>query len=180
MNKDQIIELAAKVAVEAVREYDQKQIKSRHDKRLRNTKLLLENYILLHDHCQNAVYDKQQIINSEMIDSASALDILDSIDKYDKDAYIESIKKSTIRTRIILAHVDAMLELYHVYCERSKKKEDIRRYRVLTATYFEEQTPEEIAEAENIDERTYYRDMRDAREKVSALIFGIDGLHNVS
>jgi len=171
MTKEEII----KLAVEAVREYDQKQSKSRHDKRLRNTKLLLDNYSLLQDHCANAVYDKNQII-----EAGNVLDVLDSFENCDKDMYIESIKKSTIRTRIILSHIDEMLELYKVYCEKSKREEDNRRYRVLRAYYFDECNIQDIVNAEKIDERTYYRDMKDAREKLSALIFGIDGLHNVS
>ena len=54
------------------------------------------------------------------------------------------------------------------------------RYRVLRAYYFDDCNIQDIVNAEKIDERTYYRDMKDAREKLSALIFGIDGLHNVS
>lgn len=69
-------------------------IKSRHDRRLRNTKLLLDNYSLLQDHCKNAIYDKEQAI------AVNAIDVLDSIDNCDNDTYIESIKKSTIRLNL--------------------------------------------------------------------------------
>lgn len=171
MTKDEIIRLA----VEAVREYDKKQSKSRHDKRLRNTKLLLENYSLLEDHCSNAVYDRQQLINE-----SNVVDVLDAIESCDKDTYIESIKKSTVRTKIILSHIDEMIKLYEAYCEKSKHKEDVRRCRIIKAYYFTKIGIADIAENEGIDERTVFRDMKDAREKLSALIFGIDGLHNVS
>ncbi|WP_144408441.1 hypothetical protein [Pelosinus fermentans] len=92
---------------------------------MRNTKLLLDNYSLLQDHCANAVYDKHQIIEANNV-----VDVLDSIENYDKDMYIESIKKSTIRTKIILSHIDEMLELYKAYCEKSKREENNRRYRI--------------------------------------------------
>lgn len=172
MTKEEIIALTVK----AVREYDEKQSKSRYDRRLRNTKLLLENYNLLKKHCENAIYDKQQVIECE----DNAIDILDSLDKCESDTYIESIKTSTIRTKIILAHIGEMLDMYEVYCQRLKRKGDDRRHRVLKAAYLDEKEPEEIALIEGVDERTIFRDMKDAREKLSALIFGIDGLHNVS
>lgn len=170
MTKEEII----KIAVQASKEYDKDHSKSRHDRRLRNTKLLLENYNLLQDHCKNAVYDKEQIINLR------AVDALDSFDACDNEAYIESIKKSTVRTKIILTHIDEMLELYKFYCEKSNRREDARRYRVLKAVYFEERRIQDVTDAEKIDERTYYRDLRVSREKLSALIFGIDGLYNLS
>ena len=50
MDKEQIIKLAAEAAVSAAMNYlaqqNQKEKKSRHDKRLRNTKLLLKHYPL--------------------------------------------------------------------------------------------------------------------------------------
>lgn len=178
MDKEQIVKLAAEAAVSAAMNYlaqqSQKEKKSRHDKRLRNTKLLLDNYSLLQDHCANAVYDKHQIIEAN-----NAIDVLDSIENCDKDMYIESIKKSTVRTKIILSHIDEMLNLYKTYYEKSKREENNRRYRILRAFYFEDSSILDIVKREKIDERTYYH-MKDAREKLSALIFGIDGLHNLS
>jgi len=50
MDKEQIVKLAAEAAVSAAMNYlaqqSQKEKKSRHDKRLRNTKLLLKHYPL--------------------------------------------------------------------------------------------------------------------------------------
>lgn len=172
MTKEEIV----KMAVESVREYDRKQAKSRTDRRLRNTKLLLENYSLLRDHCVNAIYDK-----SRDIETFRVVDVLDELERCDdKDLYIESIKKSTVRTRIILKHIDEMLSLYKTFCSQSKQTEDQRRYRIFDAYYFEGATIEEIIQREAVAERTVYRDMEVAREKLSALIFGIDGLYSAS
>ncbi|AJQ27519.1 hypothetical protein JBW_02169 [Pelosinus fermentans JBW45] len=66
MDKEQIIKLAAEAAVSAAMNYlaqqRLKEKKSRHDKRLRNTKLLLDNYSLLQDHCvQNVIMRVRKI-----------------------------------------------------------------------------------------------------------------------
>lgn len=164
MNKEEVI----KIAVEAVRQYDAKQKKSRHDRRLYNTRQLMKNYNALKEHCE------QSIVNiSDVRESASPVDILDSIDDLDKDTYIESIKRSNTRTYIIMSHVKEMLEILRIYCERTENE---RKYRVLYGHYVDNKTLTDIAKRENIDQRTVYRDINFSIEKLSALIFGVDGL----
>jgi len=63
-----------------------------------------------------------------------------------------------------------MLELYKFYCEKSNRREDARRYRVLKAVYFKERSIQDVTDAEKIDERTYYRDYR----PVSGVIRGAE------
>lgn len=180
MNKEQIIQIAAeagaKAALEAWEKQKQKEVKDRRDRRLWNTRLLLKNYQLLKDHCENAVCSQSQVPESE-----SAIDILNSVDGLDKDTYIESIKRSVSRTKTIIAHIDKMMELYKVYCDTSHKAEEPRRYRVIIAAYLEKPKPtiQAICQREGIDLRTYYRDNRDASITLGALFFGIDGLSSV-
>ncbi|MFA6850139.1 MAG: hypothetical protein WCS30_07275 [Selenomonadaceae bacterium] len=45
-------------------------------------------------------YDKEQIPTMKEVD------VLNSFAACDNDTYIESVKKSTVRTRIILGHID--------------------------------------------------------------------------
>jgi hypothetical protein len=169
LNKDQIVKLAVETALDFLNKEQERQAKSRHDRRLRNTKLLLRNYYLLKAHCEKSIYSVQQL-------TERPIDILDDIDRLDKDTYIESIKRSATRTHIILTHIDQMMAFYRIYCEASDKPEDARRYRIIKAVYFDEIRIPDICARENIDESTYYRDSRDSIEKLSALIFGIDGL----
>jgi len=175
MDKAEIIKLAAEAALKHFEKLQQQDIKSRHDKRLRNTKLLLKNYQMLKDHCQLSVSNLQQLSNTE-----NAIDVLDSIELLDSSTYVNAIKRSTTRTFIILKHIEDMLVLYQIYCNRSGKDEDQRRYRVMHKHYVEQRKIEDIAAGENIDRRTCYRDIDDACEKLSALIFGIDGLTQMS
>ena len=157
--------------VKAIREYDAKQQRSRHDRRLRNTRLLLKNYLLLQEHCKEAIYEKQKPDVSE-----NAIDVFDVIESYDRDSYVRAIKGSVTRTKIILAHIDNMMQIYNVLCYQSSRPEDQRRYRVAYATYFENVNILTICKKEAIDKSTYYRDIREAVETLSALFFGIDGL----
>ena len=172
MNKDQIIEIAVAAALEWQKKQQQKQNKFRHDKRLRNTRLLLKHYPLLKEHCENSVYAETE--------QANAIDILDDIDGFDGNTYIESIRRSVTRTNIIIRHIDTMLQIYEIYCQKSRAPEDMRRFRILKAKYFDHIDMSVILKNEGIEERTYYRDMRDAVSKLGSLIFGIDSLLDVS
>lgn len=166
-------EAGAKAALETLDREKKKAQKSRYDRRIRNTKLLLRNYRMFKDHVENAVFDAEQL-------DENAIDILDLMwdPSNNSDAYVESIKNSVTRTAIIMRHITDMLSLYETYCYRTGKPEDQRRYRVVEALYIaEEPIPiHEIAQNEGIDSRTVYKDVDIAVEKLSALIFGIDGL----
>ena len=148
--------------------------KNTYDKRLRNTKLLLQNYRDFEAHSDYALYEAEQIQDEDVYD---ILDMLSG--NTNNETYVESIKKSAIRTRIIIEHVKEMVALYKVYCERSKKPEDMRRYRTVSRYYLADEpwTADEIAEDENVDKSTVYKDLKDATKRLSILIFGIAGLY---
>ncbi len=124
-------------------------------------------------HSESAIYEAAAIQDEDVYDILEMM-----TGGHYADYYVESIKKSAARTRIIIEHVKEMLTLYEIYCFRSTKPEDKRRYRVVYAIYIDEtpRTAAQIALDENVDERTIYRDIDSACEKLSALIFGIDGL----
>lgn len=168
-------EAGAKAALEALDKEKKKIQKSRYDRRLRNTKLLLRNYRMFREHVENAIFEVSQL-------DENAIDILDMMwdTSSTGELFVESIKKSVSRTQIIMTHVTDMLGLYEAYCLKSLKPEDGRRYRVIESLYIVDNpiTVREIATREGIDDRTVYKDIDAACEKLSALIFGIDGLKN--
>lgn len=157
----------------SIRTEREKERKSRQDRRLHNTRLLLKNYRLLKEHTKGAIFNASQA-------KERAVDILDGLNDYEMDdgLYIESIKKSQQRTLIILAHIDQMLELYKAYCYNSGNPEDIRRYGVIMATYIDEpkKSALEIAGTFGIEKRTVYKDIKAAANPLTALLFGIDSL----
>lgn len=167
------IDAGVKAAMEHIRTEREKERKSRQDRRLHNTRLLLKNYRLLKEHTKGAIFRANQA-------RERAVDILDGLNDYEMDdgLYIESIKKSQQRTLIILAHIDQMLDLYKAYCYNSGNPENIRRYGVVMATYIDEpkKSALEIAGTFGIEKRTVYKDIKAAANPLTALLFGIDSL----
>lgn len=166
------VQIGVKTALERIKKEKDEKRKSRYDRRLRNTKLLLRNYRNLIIHCTDAVNCIKKI-------STNAIDILDEFEDLDENLYIESISRSTERTAIIIAHINKMLQIYKGMCEASKKPEDIRKYQVIKRIYLDDEgiLAEDLAEELKINQRTVYKDIDDAVRTLSALIFGIDGLN---
>lgn len=166
-------EAGIRAAMEYLNEERKQLKKGRYDRRLRNTRLLLKNYRAFSNYAKNAVYKASQA-------KENAVDILDGLDDYsfDDSLYIESIKKSQQRTLIILRHIDEMLKYFRIDCEQSGKDEEMRRYRIIMAYYIEgdKKSAEEIAAAEHIERRTFYKDVNIAIKPLSALIFGVDSM----
>jgi hypothetical protein len=181
-------EAGAKAGVEAYNKQIHKAQAERVDRRLRNTKLLLRNYRMFKGHCGSAVYELKHGENSFMGYEAQEgqpeedlYDILDEINNGDSEYFVESIKKSVARTAIIVKHIDTMLEFYEIYCSKSKNPEEERRYKVIQAHYIDEDasTIKELADEFNITDRTIYRDIDIACERLAALLFGIDGVKKI-
>lgn len=172
-----IYEKAASIgAKEAMKTFEQerkKEYDKRADRRLYNTKLLLRNYHMLKEHAENSVFGRTQM-------EESAMDILESMmSVYDSEVIIESIKRSATRTAIIVSHIETMFGLYHSYCEHTPNSDiDLRRYQVAWDMYMA--TPpmsaKEIAKKQNMSRENVYADLKIAVERLTALIFGVDGL----
>ncbi len=165
--------IGAKEALKAFERERKKEYSNRADRRLRNTKLLLRNYHMLKKHVENSVFGRIQM-------EESAADILESMmSMYDNEVIIDSIKRSASRTAIIVSHIEVMLGLYESYCEKSASREvDKRRFGVLWNRYMAEHPLDvkEIAQKYNMSKENVYSDLNVATERVSALIFGVDGL----
>lgn len=172
LSQDMMKEIA-EYAIDCYRDEQERSKKLRYDKRLRNTKLLLKNYRELVSHSENAIYEASQVEDEDLFD---ILEMMSGAN--DSQYYVESIKTSAARTSLIIEHVREMLALYEVYCDRSQKPEDKRRFRTIHALYIQDEpkTYEQIAEEENVETRTVYRDVDAAVEKLTFLIFGIDGM----
>lgn len=181
LTQDQLKEIYEKAAAigakEALKTLEQERKKEQGkiaDRRLRNTKLLLRNYHMLKEHAENSVFGRTQM-------EESALDILESMmNLYEDTIIIESIKRSATRTAIIVSHIEVMFGLYHSYCEHTSSKEiDLRRYQAAWDMYMADDTlsAKEIAKKQNISVRNVYDDIKVATERLSALIFGVDGLN---
>jgi len=145
----------------------------RRDRRLHNTKLLLIHYKELCQSCNDAIYSATQLSIEQ-----DYFDINDLLTDDNRDLFIQSVKDSAVRTLIMVAHVQSMLQTYKKACELSMRSEDMRRYRVIEALHLADETltPIQIAKNENVELRTIYRDMNEAYNTLSIYFFGIDGL----
>ena len=169
-------EVGAAAAVKAVERERAKFKKQQYDKRFHNTKLLLRHYRALNEHYHNAVFDVQTAEASDE-DFSDIMQAMNSTIA-DEELYVESIKQSCIRTKVIMAHVNKMLDIYQIMCERSHRPDDKRHWRVLEALYIAGAgtTAGAIAEKEHIDKRTVYKDIDVCIADLTTLLFGIGGL----
>lgn len=168
--------------IKSAQEHDRDTI---FDRRLYNTKLLLEHYRLFKEHAVNGIFDVSQIECDEL----NAIEIMDSMLQTavcKGEIAVESIKNSVLRTKIVIDHVDDMLGIYEQVCYHSGKPEDIRRWDVIY-TIFIKDLPEgksrmelynDLAEKHFVGERQIRRDVDDAVVRLTALLFGIDGVRN--
>ena len=97
---------------------------------------------------------------------------------FDDDKTLHNLKRSVVTVNMVMAHVNTMLEVYRKECESSASKVKQRQYRVIEYLYLSENklNTKEIAELEGEDVRTIQNDAKQAREDLTALIFGLDGV----
>lgn len=168
-------EVGAKAAVKAVERERKAYRKRQYDWKYQNTKLLLRNYRRLNAYYQNAIFS---IEDAEEADE-SFEDIMRSMGRpADEEIFVESIQKNYLATRIIMTHVNKMLDCYQIMCERSNRQDDKRHWRVLEEMYLSENytTAEQIARQEHIDKRTVYKDIDVCAADLTALFFGVGGI----
>lgn len=178
MNEKEIVELAVAEGVKAADKrfetLKKKFISEGKDKRLHNTKLLICNYRMFKAHAEKSVYSAAECEDSVF----DILAMMSDSDFSKAETTVKSIRNSAARTAIMLNHINSMLEVYEIICEKSGVPENKRRYRILKALYIDDdpKSVDEIAEEETIDRSTVYRDIKKAIQVLSNLIFGIDGL----
>ena len=143
---------------------------------LYRTKTLLERYTQLNEYAQNSVYTLERA--EEVNEGIADLEVLTKFGIFDDDKTLHKLKRSVVTVNMVMAHVNTMLEVYRKECESSASKVKQRQYRVIEYLYLSENklNTKEIAELEGEDVRTIQNDAKQAREDLTALIFGLDGV----
>ena len=176
LQHEEIIKLAvkegSKAGVEAYRKEQKKAHEKLSDRRLHNVHLLLKNYRELKQHADNAVYTAEQ--------AEDAIVILDMMwDPHNRSAAtVESIKGSLLKTKIIMGHIDSMIDIYRDMVYRSNNEVEIRRFNILCDRYISENYEKvtSLCNKYHLDKRTVYYDCDIAEKRLAMLIFGIDSL----
>lgn len=171
-------EVGAKAAVKAVERERRAYRKKQYDWKYQNTKLLLRNYRRLNAYYENAIFSIEDAAEADV----SFEDIMRSMGRpADEEIFVESIQKNYLATRIIMTHVNKMLDCYEIMSERSNRQDDKRHWRVLEGLYLSENytTAEQIAKQEHIDKRTVYKDIDVCAADLTALFFGVGGIERL-
>jgi len=160
----------AAAALERWEQLEAERRKSEHDKRLQNIKTLLCNYHKFKAMAENAVYTAEQA--DELVDIL--LLMYDPTNK--ADAIVESIKRSAIRTNIIVAHIQAMIASYRNMVYRSCGEVAQRRFETMYDRYIAEPmlTVDELMGKYAIEQRTVYDDLDIAADNLASIMFGVD------
>ncbi|MPW25964.1 hypothetical protein GC105_09190 [Alkalibaculum sp. M08DMB] len=161
-----INDLIDQATYRAIKLYTKEQATAQNKSVLHNTKLLLKHYNDLQEHALKAV----ETINAIDFDNIA-------IDEMDKDdLYILSIKKSKVKTIIMIAHIDAALaSLKH----KQIKLHMPEKYEALEMFYIKGIPYDDIVMKYNCGANTPRRWMGQMLNELSILLFGIDGIRDM-
>ncbi|NOP79608.1 hypothetical protein HNV23_08930 [Bacillus paranthracis] len=165
LTKNQIELISTLAGQEAIKQYkalQAKQKKTEKDWRLRNTKLLLQNYKRLKGHCEE--------IDSQIEEFEESVFNLE-------DLTLESLMKYRFKTAKMMKHFDRMLKHLEDDCMNGTE-EDKRRWHVIYYRYLSEKVlpVHMVAEALCVEQGTVYRDTKIAIADLSVLLFGISAI----
>jgi len=180
MTEQQLKTFARMAADEAVKKYTKEEKnaeKRKQDRRLFNMRILLENYRSLNEYANSAIYTVEQLMYSDEL-TEKEVEMLMKCGLREDDLLIKSVASGAVRVKTLMAQVNKMLNVYRNDCETSSSKIKQRQYRVINSMYLTDHrmTTKEIAEQEGEEIRTIQNDAKAAREDLTPLIFGIDGL----
>ncbi|MBD5504612.1 MAG: hypothetical protein HDR09_13020 [Lachnospiraceae bacterium] len=172
----EMMKRASETGIAAYKREHEETVKKKAGRLLYRTKTLLERYTQLNEYAQNSVYTLERA--EEVNEGIADLEVLTKFGIFDNDKTLHNLKRSVVTVNMVMAHVNTMLEVYRKECESSASKVKQRQYRVIEYLYLSENklNTKEIAELEGEDVRTIQNDAKQAREDLTALIFGLDGV----
>lgn len=162
-----ITAVATQTALEFFEKQKQEEEKKKYDRRLRNVKLLLRNYRSFRRHCEDVQLDVAELKRK--------LDL----DEVDTDEFkIMSIMKNKERTLAMVNYIDQALKVYKAMADTSSEEQELIRYKIVYDLYISEnkKTIKDVAECQNVIERTVYREVDRVCKTLAVLMFGIDGI----
>lgn len=165
LTESQIGMITSKVKEVLEKERDETAEKERDD-RLRNTKLLLQNYRSF------KVYAKK--IKLDATDECKEIDVTDLL-VFGEDL-VKTIRQSSQRTIVMVQHIDhALSTLEHLY-GMEKHPGTRRQFDILHARYVKGMKIDEISEENGINNRNVYKSLDAATERLAVLLFGVYGI----
>lgn len=162
LNKETAEQLAKDAAMEAIKEYDKSQKKSKRVKIFQNAKKLMENYNRI---CQSV---------TDGVAELSDMDNSDELEEFtEEDIFINSILRSKLRSIVMIAHIDKCLYLLE---QEEIQKGTPEKYQVFKAFYIDEMSYESIEEMYGNQERTARRWITELTNILGVYLFGSDAI----
>lgn len=145
--------------------------KLKSERELRNVKLLLEKYRFLENHIDVELPS----FNDEISDSNYR-------EKLSSDELsIYSLLGYRVRSKEMIVFLNEILERYRFICMNGEPEEQ-RKFKVINSYFISDHflNKNELAEKYHVDRKTVDRDVKKAISDLSVMIFGIDGLNDMS
>ena len=180
LSEEELKELCQKAVEDGVSKYidvEKKRKKNEWRGLLFRTKKLLENYTKLKDYAEQAIYTLEQA--EEVDETLVNMDVLTSFKLFDDDKTLHRQLRGVNAVKMIMAHVDRMLEVYRNNCLNSAQEVMHRRWFVIEYMYLDhdqKKSTKEIAEIYQTDLTNIQKDAKAARDDLTTLFFGLDAM----
>jgi hypothetical protein len=155
---DELISKAVKVAI---KEYSKEQKSERRRKALHNTKMLLKNYEKIKSSIEEAISEASQLEEQSFAYSD------------DEDVYINSIRKSKLKSLIVVAHIDRALAVVQ---EEYKSKDVPEKYDAFISCFMYQMSYDEAAVLYLSSKTSISRWVNEVTKELSIQLFGVDGV----
>lgn len=162
-------------ALEALREFRKEEKEKVRKGRLRNTRLLMDNYLNLIEHYKNI---RESAL--EAVEDIEAREI-NFDDAEMGDIIIASIKRTKVRTRVMIRHIETVVSFLKTDMEA---RGELEKYQVVEYLYMDEckkdmkfnEKVDLTAEQLNCHVATVRRWNNEMIDKLAIKLFGVDGL----
>lgn len=135
--------------------------KQRKNQILHNTRILMESYIEMRKHIENAISESEEMEEEEFGVFKS------------ENIYLQSIRRSKLKTALMISNIDRALE--EVRTEQEKNG-TLYKFEAFRMHYVEGKTFEEVADNMNCGKNTPSRWSKELIRKMSVKLFGVDGI----
>lgn len=161
MNQTTADELINKAVKTAIREYSKEQKAERKRKALHNTKMLLKNYDKIKSSIEEAISEANQLEQESF-----------SFDD-NEEVYIDSIRRSKLKSLIVISHIDRALAIVQ---EEYKRKGIPEKYDAFISCFMFGMSYDDAAIEYLSSKTSISRWINDVTREVSIQLFGVDGV----
>lgn len=166
-------DIATTAALEALRQFRKEEKQNVKKNRLHNTGLLMDHYLEFIDYYEKIKYKGSDIVDELEFDEQEMIS--------QDDVIIYSIKRSKIRTKILICQIEAAVEMTE---NQMKAKNEAEKFEVVRLLYMDKELKDNkfnqriqmIAERIKCGESTVRRWNNEMLNELSEKLFGVDGL----